>query len=151
MKASEVRPGLRVTRGGTGSLVPDSTTGGAAIGSRRIGVTISGLSLLHGVRRGVIVCWEGPDGRPTGATELVAIQRLVVLGEALVLPPEYRIVPQALGSGRAQLVVDFPGLATPHRTRIKRRYRRSPWRSPQIARTRVQLELPLQPAQVVAP
>jgi hypothetical protein len=146
LKASEVRPGLRVTRRGAGSLVSDS-----AVGSRRIGVTTSGLSLLHGVRRGVIVCWEGPDGRPTGASELVAIQRLVVLGEAPAPPPEYRVVAQALTPGRAQLVIDFPGLATPHRTRIKRRYHLKPWRSPLMNRTRVQLELPLQSAQIATP
>lgn len=124
MKAADVRPGLMVrrigsqTKGGhaanSASPVKDTIH---AKNSARVGVTLTGIAMLHGKPRGVLVQWSNASN-----SELIAVHRLEVLGDASV--PEVPIERQRVCPGRYQLYFAFPGVATPHIVRTKRRYAR---------------------------
>jgi hypothetical protein len=126
MKAAEVKPGLLVRRIGSQTASGTATSASPvkdtihAKGTARVGVTLSGIALLHGKPRGVLVQWSNASN-----SELIAVHRLEVLGDAPVpeVPIEkIKLSPGRQGHLRYQLYFAFPGVATPHIVRTKRRY-----------------------------
>lgn len=112
MKLADLTPGTLVRRtGGSAALIPDSARG-ASLNGRRIGEVLE-------IGAKVLVRWCGTD-----STERIAVHRLEAAPAVAQAPPPpvFKIERQALGNGRFQLTLAFPGVFDPWATRIPRRY-----------------------------